>query len=105
MRWRFNSRDSLLSVARKTLLRLREPRHEGKRIRQRFRLGVHKIAHLLLAKGAGAVEDGAIQILIEVELPGVKRRAQHLVAAFKIVAVQTEMLHQPGAFAVIRAIG
>ena len=105
MRWRFNSRDSLLSVASRTLSRLREPLNEGQRIGQRFRLRIHEIAHLLFAKGAGAVEDGAIEILIEVELPRVHRRAQHLVPALKIVAVQTELLHQPGALAVIPAVG
>ena len=89
----------------KDLARLREPPDEGERIGQRFRLGVHEIAHLLFAKGAGAVEDGAIEILIEVELPGVERRAQHLVPALKIAAVQTELLHQPGALAVIPAVG
>ena len=45
------------------------------------------------------------EILVEVELAGFERRTQHMVTALKIVAVQAELLHQPGALELIPAVG
>src|ERR1700690_701695 len=105
--------DAVLVQLQRLVIDGRHQVFAGLRERREHRAGVwilpglrkHERGELFAGEGAGAVEEGAVQILVQSDLASVKRREREIMAVLKIFPIELERLGGFTACIAVPAVG